>query len=1383
MSDEKPSLRIYISFLKEDGESAIPCVRLLKRTIKAGLKDRYNALFFHPDDVSVGEVIDETLNRRVSELEIAIVLVSNEYLFEEREADRVRAKHPHPIIVKLENIGPGASFKPFDRRDIVPGQSFSQAQDAGRTAEQDFANSVLGMIERELTNRQAYAHTSEPRLTPDEIAEELSAHARLQLTAEAVPARAKRGLFEQTQGRNDEDGIGPEPFADITDVVKHLVTWACESTGDSSRLCALLGDLGTGKTTSAILLTRKLLERRKSGEQVPLPFYFDLRDLSPTGLADLGLRTVLTHLLSVSTKLAVMVDDVLDAIRSEPTMVVFDGLDETLVHLSPDDGDRLTQSLLEVLTLNVPDSGAKPPGTHLLLSCRTQYFRTMNDEVFFVNGEESERTHGKDYLLLTMLPFDEKQIREYLRRNVPRSNPDQILEMIRSVHDLRALAAQPVMLNMIRKVLPTIEEDRRAGRRVRSVDLYERFVDRWLRRDKRKHSLIPEHKIKLMTHLAWQVWNSGNRTWSASWMETWMIQFLHTHPDMELHYERRTPNQWKQDFRTATFLARRGDSFAFAHSSLLEYFLAKRLADSLLADPEDGALATWDITRPNDETYAFLAELINRLPTAERTHALFCFERVGKYGSITARTNIFAYTLQALERHYLHPRPRALNLSDTDLRDWKIGSEQTHVDLSGAPLTGARLDDAHIQHTRLDRADAAKASMQRALFEHCSLTNADLKEADLAGTIFRHCDLEGASLDKARRHRTQLLHSIRDHQPQDILTAPLSESSIDTALTPTIQLFRGHINAVGTVAWSPDGAYILTGSDDCTARVWDARTGENTLIFVHTAPVTAVAWSPDSMCILTASGDGIARIWNATTGNTVFSLNHTAPVTAVAWSPDSTCILTASCDATVHTWDTRSGERILTLTLNGWITAVAWSPDSTCILTASDDATTHIWNAATGKKTLTLIQAARVRAVAWSPDGARIFTGSSDRTARIWNARTGENTLTLKHTAPVTTVAWSPDATRILTGSSDRTARIWNAKTGENTLTLTHDRAVSAVTWSPDATRVLTASNDHAARIHNAVSGEPTLTLVHTDRVRAVSWSPDSIQILTAFNDRTARVWNTRICKNTFTLVHADRVRAVSWSPDGIHALTGSDDHTARIWNARTGENTLTLTHSAPVTTVSWSPDATRILTTSGDGATFVWDAITGNTTFTYSGRVRAAAWSPDSTHILTGSDDHTARMRDARTGQKILTLTHDDWVTVVSWSPEGTHILTGSWDGTARIWDINTGENTLTLSHECVVSAVAWSPDSTHILTGSQDGTARIWDATTGEQVRFFITALPGGECAVLTPDQTRVIGASPYAWRWLGRYAVHPDGTLERIPVEIDGPLPPLGPGAQAE
>ena len=60
---------------------------------------------------------------------------------------------------------------------------------------------------------------------------------------------------------------------------------------------------------------------------------------------------------------------------------------------------------------------------------------------------------------------------------------------------------------------------------------------------------------------------------------------------MELDYKERMPDQWKQDFRTATFLTRRRDDFSFAHSSLLEYFLAKHLADSLTAKSADKALA------------------------------------------------------------------------------------------------------------------------------------------------------------------------------------------------------------------------------------------------------------------------------------------------------------------------------------------------------------------------------------------------------------------------------------------------------------------------------------------------------------------------------------------------------------------------------------------------------------------------------------------------------------------------------------------------------------------------------------------------------------------------------------------------------------------------
>ena len=895
-SEQPDDLRIYISLVPEDGQPAITCADLLERAIKAGLRDRYRAVFFRTDRVPVGEIIDQNLDKRIEESDLAIVLISNRYLTEETEVKRVSAAHPHPIIVTLEDIGHGVSVEPLNRLDIVSGDSFVEAQDAGRKAEQEFANRVFDVITRAITRDQEPSPRTCNLRFNETMAEALSNHGRLELAAEAVPARAVVGAFEALRG--DDAPSLVNRAADTPHAVERLVSWVRGLDDERSSLCALLGSLGTGKTTSTVLLTRRLLELRKTGEQVPLPIYFDLRDLSPTTLKDYGLRTLLTQLLANSSLSTITVDDVLATVQDEQTLVIFDGLDEVIVHLSPGDGQRLTRSLLEVLNLDDRGSQEENPRTRLLLSCRTQFFRTVEEEFSFFDGQGRENKRGRDYLVLTLLPFDEDQIREYLRRNVPEADTDRLLETIRSVHNLRELASQPVLLNMIREVLLTIDEDLSAGHRVRSVDLYERFADKWLRRDDGKHSLIPEHKIQLMTHLAWEVWRSGSRTWSAHWMEEWMLQFLDTHPNMELHYQGRMPDQWKQDFRTATFLARRGDDFFFAHSSLLEYFLAIRLTDSLASESEDEALETWDITRPSEETFAFFAELIDRLPLPTQRQRLAQLTHVGRHASPTARTNVFAYTLHALDKEAPHPCPDALNLSGADLRGWSIGSEKTPLKLAGVSLRGARLDDARVRHARLHGIDATGASMRRTLFEDCTLSDANLEDADLAGTVFRHCDLDGASLDEARRYRTQLLHTSGFQQKlPDILTAPPTE---DTPLRvlPEAQILGGHSGEVSAVAWSPDGHHILTGSQDGTARIWDATTGENTLTLTHTDWVMAVAWSPDGHHILTGSPDGTARIWDATTGEQVRFFIAVLPEGECAvLTPDHTRVIGASADA------------------------------------------------------------------------------------------------------------------------------------------------------------------------------------------------------------------------------------------------------------------------------------------------------------------------------------------------------------------------------------------------------------------------------------------------------------------------------------------------------
>ena len=1008
-------VHIYISFVSEDGESAIKCANLLEKTIRGGLPDYCRASIFRTDNVALGEDIDQTLNDRVNDSDLAIVLLSYNYLNETIEVERVCAVHPHPVIVMFEKIHSGVSIQPLDRMDIMSGQCFVEVHKTEGNAEQDFANHVLDIILRELTRNPAFERvTSAP--PPDDLAKVLAKRGHLDPTTVVVPARATIGAFEELKEYNEESHVNG--LKDTSHAVDRLLSWACGADDERLPLCALLGNLGTGKTTSAVLLTRRLLELRKTGEQVPLPIYFDLRDLSPTTLKDFGLRTLLTQLLANSSLSTITVDNVLATVQDELTLVIFDGLDEVLVHLSPGDGQRLTRSLLEVLNLGKQNSQEEDPRTRLLLSCRTQFFRSIEEEFSFFDGQGRENKRGRDYLVLTLLPFDEDQIREYLRRNIPEANTDRLLETIRSVHNLRELASQPVLLNMIRQVLLTIDKDLSTGHKVRSVDLYERFAGKWLQRDDGKHSLIPEHKILLMTHLAWQVWRSGSRTWSADWMEEWMLQFLHTHPDMELHYPGRIPDQWKQDFRTATFLARRGDDFSFAHSSLLEYFLAKRLTDSLEAESEDEALAAWDITRPSDECFAFFAELIDRFSAPTQRQALARLEHIGAHGSTTARENIFAYTLQAIDNGAPHPRPYTLTLSDTDLSSWSIGSEHTHIDLTGVSLCRARLDDTHIRNTCLNNANVTGASLRRALIEHSSLSNTILKDSDLSGAIFRFCNLGGASLDDALRYRTQLLHTIGyHHELSGLLTSPLTENT-SLHILPKVNLFGEHFGIVSAVAWSPDTTHILTASNNGTVRIWDTTTGENTLTLTDTDHLTAVAWSPDGTHILTASREGTVQIWDTTTGNNTQTLTSRIWVTAATWSPDGTHILTASRNGMAQIWDATTGNNTQTLTSGRWATAATWSPDGTHILTASREGTVQIWDATTGNNTQTLTSGKWITSAQWSPDGTHILTASRNGMAQIWDAKTGKQVrFTIAGLSKGECAVLSPDQTQVIGAS------------------------------------------------------------------------------------------------------------------------------------------------------------------------------------------------------------------------------------------------------------------------------------------------------------------------------------------------------------------------------
>jgi len=116
---------------------------------------------------------------------------------------------------------------------------------------------------------------------------------------------------------------------------------------------------------------------------------------------------------------------------------------------------------------------------------------------------------------------------------------------------------------------------------------------------------------------------------------------------------------------------------------------------------------------------------------------------------------------------------------------------------------------------------------------------------------------------------------------------------------------RGHED-VGSVAFSPDGLLIVTGSGDRSARVWDANTGGELVVLRSDDDVVYVGFSPDGSRIVTGSNDRTARVWDTATGRELAALRgHEGGVKSAAFSPDGVRIVTGSSDKTARVWDVR----------------------------------------------------------------------------------------------------------------------------------------------------------------------------------------------------------------------------------------------------------------------------------------------------------------------------------------------------------------------------------------------------------------------------------------------------------------------------------------------
>ncbi|HRP02356.1 MAG TPA: choice-of-anchor D domain-containing protein [Candidatus Kapabacteria bacterium] len=285
-----------------------------------------------------------------------------------------------------------------------------------------------------------------------------------------------------------------------------------------------------------------------------------------------------------------------------------------------------------------------------------------------------------------------------------------------------------------------------------------------------------------------------------------------------------------------------------------------------------------------------------------------------------------------------------------------------------------------------------------------------------------------------------------------------------------VRTLSGHSSGVNSVSFSPDGAYLASGSY-AQIKLW--RVSDGSLVRIlsgHSSGVSSVSFSPDGEYLASGGADKTIKLWRVSDGSLVRTLSgHSSLVNSVSFSPDGEYLASGSNDKTIKLWRVSDGSLVRTLPGHrDVVNSVSFSPDGEYLASGSDDYTIKLWRVSDGSLVRTLSwYSYGVNSVSFSPDGEYFASGNNGKTIRLWRVSDGSLVRILSwYSTWVNSVSFSPDGEYLASGGRDATIRLWRVSDGSLVRTLSgHSNSVESVSFSPDGAYLASGSDDATVKL------------------------------------------------------------------------------------------------------------------------------------------------------------------------------------------------------------------------------------------------------------------------------------------------------------------------------